>query len=182
MNPQAALRSISSDDYAMRVCASSARAVRSLIRESEEFAAMRAGLQTNELTESAIEQFANGLMVGFNAGSKFHAIYALCVIAVLLERYSSRFAEEYLSGLNSSKLAEFGVAPYVARECLRVRSKSLPMVVETAPQIFNEKPLAQFVRGPAHVQSMHYFHGGTKTEWLIVNNTSKAFIEKFSVS
>lgn len=123
------LKKFLSEEFAIRTSfAGTTQALRELILRSPEFKDARIALASGAIQEVSISRFAGELMKDFRQGERFPHETALTAIAVLLEGYSSPFAEEFLIDLARVRLAEMAGAVRMARECLKHVKDNAPDV------------------------------------------------------
>jgi hypothetical protein len=103
--------------------ASTPQAIRDIIRRSDEFRLLREKYESGTIPDTGLKNWVNELLLTFWIGEVFENEIALCAVAVLLESYSTDFAEEYLSSLSKLQAPELSLAMGVANRCLRIRSQ-----------------------------------------------------------
>lgn len=100
--------------------ASTAEALRVLLRRSPEVHEIRKAYDAGAVTAATLRQFVQQLFTASSADSMPHE-HALAAIAVVLEDRFTDFSEEYLVDLARVRTARLAMASRVARVCLRKR-------------------------------------------------------------
>ncbi len=102
--------------------ASTAEALRVLLRRSPEVHEIREAYDAGAVTAATLRQFVQQMLAASSADSMPHE-HALAAIAVVLEDRFTGFSEEYLVDLARVRTARLAMASRVARVCLRKRSR-----------------------------------------------------------
>ena len=84
---------------------------------------LKTAIEAGGISDGDLASFVSDLTGQFGRGQRFPYEMALGAVAVAVEARGTRFAEEYLCTLAGLRLAELGVAPGIARVCLRHRSR-----------------------------------------------------------
>jgi hypothetical protein len=105
-------------------------ALRRALQRSGEVRAVRDGLNSGEITENTIRDFANNLLSNLRRGEPFEFEPTIAALAVVLEQRASPFADEFLTDLANLKLAEMKMSIRVAREC-RAAQRELTRTILT---------------------------------------------------
>lgn len=120
--------------------ASTAEALRVLLRRSHEVHEIREAYDAGAVTAATLRQFVQQMLAASSADSMPHE-HALAAIAVVLEDRFTDFSEEYLVDLARVRTARMAIASRVARVCLRERSR---FAQTTAKEyVVNEVPLGE---------------------------------------
>jgi len=101
--------------------ASTAEALRALLRRSPEVRQIREDYDAGAVTAATLRQFVQQLFATSTADSMPYE-HALAAIAVVLEDRFTDYSEEYLVDLARVRTARLAMASRVARTCLRKRS------------------------------------------------------------
>ena len=96
-------------------------ALRHFLLRSKEVRQVRDALRQGAITEETIREFVSSLMKDFRVEKRFEHELSLAALAVVLERWATNFAEEFLLDLAKLKLAEMPLGIRVARECIKQR-------------------------------------------------------------
>ncbi len=99
----------------------SASVLRRVLQKAEGVIAVDKAIRRGEMTEPEVRTFVSTLMEAFEPGKRLPDESAPAALAVALEHQPTDFAEEYLTRLAGLRYAEMGIAPAVARECLKSR-------------------------------------------------------------
>ncbi|MEX1224844.1 MAG: hypothetical protein WEA31_09885 [Pirellulales bacterium] len=101
------------------------QAAREFLLETREVQTLRAKYEAGELTDGQLREWVDELLAEYRPGQAFESEWALCAIAVFLERYDNDLATEYLNDLTALSAPELSFASRVARTCLENRSKGM---------------------------------------------------------
>jgi hypothetical protein len=95
--------------------------MRRVLQRSPAVRALEAALRYGLIAETELRGFVSELMRAFRPGEVFQHDVALAALAVAMEHWHNRFAEEYLLDLARVQRSEFRCSFRVARECLKAR-------------------------------------------------------------
>jgi hypothetical protein len=95
--------------------------LRRVLQRTVEVRRIETALRYGELTQQDIRGFVAQLLREFKPGELFVHDIALAALAVAMEHWSDRFAEEYLIDLARVERPEFRAAYRVARQSLKAR-------------------------------------------------------------
>jgi hypothetical protein len=116
------LDELTSDSFVLSVgFLSTPGTLRRFLLRSREVREVREALRQGAIDEDVIRAFVSRLLTGFRVGVRFEHEMALAALAVVLERRTTDFAEEFLLDLAKLRLAEMPLCIRVARECLKHR-------------------------------------------------------------
>ena len=114
------LERLKSEEFLVAVgFASTAGALRRILRRLGEVPAISKALRQGEITEESIRIFVSSIMRDFRSGEQFVHEVALAALAVVMETRPTPFAEEFLRDLSRLELGEMGLCIRLARECLK---------------------------------------------------------------
>lgn len=114
------LNQLTSDSFVLSAgIIATPEALRHFLLRSKEVHEVRNALRQGAITEETIRELVSSLMKDFRVGTRFEHELALAALAVVLERWATDFAEEFLLDLAKLKLAEMPLGIRVARECLK---------------------------------------------------------------
>jgi hypothetical protein len=119
------LTALSGDDFETAFgLAACAEGLHRALHRSPTVRAARGALASGRFDDNDVREFANHLLLRWEAGRLFPHDLSLAAIAVLLEDRFSDFADEYLHDLARLNVAELPKSSRVARISLKSRSQS----------------------------------------------------------
>lgn len=119
------LEKIKSEEFAISIGFElPANAMYSILSRTQECSELHDKYRDGILTEDILRQYVQDLMSSFRLGERFSFNLPLALIAIGLESFSTKFAEEYIADLSKLKLAELTLSIEIAKICLENR-KSL---------------------------------------------------------
>lgn len=119
------LEKIKSEEFAISVGFElPANAMYSILSRTQECSDFRDNYRDGILAEQTIREYVRNLMSSFRLGERFIFNIPLALIAIGLEKISTKFTKEYISDLSKLKLAELTLSIEIAKICLENR-KSL---------------------------------------------------------
>lgn len=151
------LESLKSDEFAISVAFLDTPAVlRKALLRTREVWAVREALRQEAITDDTIRRFVNGLLRDLHRGERFAHELAISALAVVLETWSTKFADEFLRDLAKLRLAEMSSCVRVACECLKNRVSStsrrfdwkgngeeaLPFAVGASPEFLSQSTVS----------------------------------------
>lgn len=106
--------------------------LRHVLQRTTQVRRIGAALRYGQIKERDIRDFVAYLLREFKPEELFRHDIALAALAVTMEHWGDRFAEEYLIDLARVERPEFRAAYRVARECLKARYSFPQTQVRTA--------------------------------------------------
>lgn len=105
---------------------STGEGLRDFLSQRPEVLNVRRALETGSIVLEEIQLFVQHLLQQFRANERFADDYVLAALAVVLESFPGRFADDFLCDLSALHIREIPLAPRVARLAMRQREASVP--------------------------------------------------------
>jgi len=116
------LERLESDELAVEVgFVDTPEVLRKALLRTKQVSAVREALRQEAITDDSVRRFVNSLLRDLRVGERFAHELAIAALAVALERWSTKFADEFLYDLSRLRLAEMSICIRVARQCSKNR-------------------------------------------------------------
>jgi hypothetical protein len=102
--------------------------LRKALLRTKEVSDVREALRQGAISDDTVRRFVHVLLRDLRLGERFAHELAIAALAVAIERWATKFADEFLGDLSRLRLAEMSTCIRVARECSknRVQNSSKP--------------------------------------------------------